>query len=127
MTRDTELFSKYPKIFSQVGGSPRETCMAFGCDCGDGWFQLLDELCAAIQARCDAGAPQLVAEQVKEKFGGLRFYYYGGDEECEKLIDAAESKSEETCESCGEKGELRGGGWIYCACNACEAKRKVKS
>lgn len=127
MTRDKELFSKYPKIFSQVGGSAQETCMFWGCECGDGWFDLLDNLCAAIQARCDtvADCPQLVAEQIKEKFGGLRFYYYGGDEEVERLISEAEDKSEETCERCGQAGTLRGGGWIYCACDKCDPKNKA--
>lgn len=60
--------------------------------------------------------PQVVAEQVKEKFGGLRFYYRGGDEYIEGLVAMAESMSYVTCEVCGSPGKRNSGGWIRTLC-----------
>lgn len=61
--------------------------------------------------------PEVVATQVKEKYAGLRFYYDGGDEYIQGLVDMAESMSLRTCEACGKPGKQRGTGWIYTACD----------
>ena len=39
--------------------------------------------------------------QIKEKFGGLRFYYNGGDNEIDGMVRLAESLSYKICEYCG--------------------------
>jgi hypothetical protein len=44
---------------------------------------------------------QVVAKQIKEKFGTLRFYYDGGDEFIRGLDSMAASMSSVTCEVCG--------------------------
>jgi hypothetical protein len=59
---------------------------------------------------------QVVAVQVKEKFGTLRFYYSGGDEFVAGLVAMAESMSGVTCERCGTPGRLHGRGWIKTLC-----------
>jgi hypothetical protein len=63
--------------------------------------------------------------QIKEKFGGLRFYYDGGDEYISGLVSMAESWAGNTCETCGEKGERRSGGWIRTLCDKHEALYQV--
>jgi hypothetical protein len=50
---------------------------------------------------------QVVAKQVKEKFGTLRFYYNGGDEYIYGLISMADSMSSVICEVCGSPGKSR--------------------
>jgi hypothetical protein len=65
----------------------------------------------------DPEIPQVVATQVKEKFGTLRFYYEGGDDYIQGLVDMAESMSAVTCEECGVPGKQRGGGWILTSCD----------
>ena len=50
---DKYLCEKYPKIFSERHGNMQETCMCWGLECGDGWFFLIDALCASIQHRVD--------------------------------------------------------------------------
>jgi hypothetical protein len=62
--------------------------------------------------------PQVVATQVKEKFGTLNFYYAGGDQYISGLVDMAENMSAVTCETCGNPGELRRGGWLRTLCDA---------
>jgi pyruvoyl-dependent arginine decarboxylase (PvlArgDC) len=65
-------------------------------------------------------------DQVKEKFGTLRFYYTGGDEHISGMVRMAESMSAVTCESCGNPGEQTRGGWIKTTCKPCEDKRAAE-
>jgi hypothetical protein len=69
----------------------------------------------------------VVADQVKEKFGGLRFYYHGGDDEVSGMVRMAESWAAKTCETCGERGELRHGGWIRTLCDKHEAEYQERN
>jgi hypothetical protein len=50
---------------------------------------------------------QVVAKQIKEKFGTLRFYYSGGDEYIRGLVSMADSMSSVICEACGIPGKSR--------------------
>lgn len=59
---------------------------------------------------------QVVALQVKEKFGGLRFYYSGGDDYIRGVVSMAEEMSYRTCEECGAPGTTDKGGWIRTLC-----------
>jgi hypothetical protein len=119
---DELLCSRYPKIFADRHKDMTQTAMCWGFDCGDGWFDVIDELCNKIQKHIDWNntykeyIPQVVVSQVKEKFGTLRFYYSGGDEYISGLVDMAAWVSSITCEQCGERGELRGVEWFYTAC-----------
>jgi hypothetical protein len=60
--------------------------------------------------------PQVVASQVKEKYGTLRFYYSGGDDVVNGMVRMADSMSGVTCEECGNPGKSYGGGWITTLC-----------
>jgi cell division ATPase FtsA len=60
--------------------------------------------------------PQVTLDQVKEKFGTLRFYYTGGDDYISGLVSMAESMSGVLCETCGKPGTSTRGGWIKTAC-----------
>lgn len=55
-------------------------------------------------------------QQVKEKWGGLRFYC-PGPERIDHLIDLAERAADHTCERCGEFGKLREGGYWKTLCD----------
>lgn len=130
--QDKYLCKKYPKIFKDRDGSIVETCMAWGFECGDGWFDLIDTLCQQIQRYIDWKSRdfseeekqefQVVAAQVKEKFGSLRFYYYGGDDTIHGMVSMAEAISGRTCELCGNLGQLRSKRWQQTLCSSCEVK-----
>lgn len=66
---------------------------------------------------------QVVVSQVKEKFGGLRFYYDGGDDKIRGMVGMAESLSAITCEECGAPGDQRHDGWIRTLCDEHAANR----
>ena len=62
--------------------------------------------------------------QVKEKFGGLRFYVGASTPEMEKRIDQAEEESFQTCENCGEPGKGSNVGyWYLTLCETCHTAR----
>lgn len=120
-----KLEQKYPKMFSQPYG---------GVAIGEGWFPIIESLCQNIQAYVDwkqeqqtkynrgEGCVQPVVAQIKEKFGGLRFYYDGGDSEVSGMVRMAEAWADHTCERCGSPATRRGGGWVRTLCDQHEAE-----
>ncbi len=124
---DEMLCKKYPKIFADRNKPMTETCMCWGFEHGNGWYNIIDQLCGNIQSHIDwkekqgHNVPQVVAEQVKEKFGTLRFYYRGGDDIIDGMVRMAESISSVTCEVCGNAGKSNTSGWIK---TLCEEHRK---
>jgi hypothetical protein len=68
----------------------------------------------------------VIVEQIKEKFGGLRFYYQGGDEYIGGLVSMAESWAGIACEDCGGIGKRRGGGWVRTLCDKHEAEHNAR-
>ena len=202
------LYDTYPEIFQDKDKSAQETCMCWGFECGDGWFQIIDTLCSAIQSHVDNPAwkpkdnivtqqlkrlhnrfiwnklihptlswyylrdvprtyndkdpnyatyeskwraynkrqdtlslkiayhkppkdpdRQVIAAQVKEKYGGLCFYYSGGDDYIRGLVVMAQRMSYNTCELCGATHNVKqySGGWIVTRCKSCKenADKKV--
>jgi len=64
--------------------------------------------------------PQIVASQVKEKYGGLRFYVEGASHRQYAVISFAESLSYHICEKCGStKNVGQTQGWITTLCEDC--------
>ena len=115
---DKKLCDKYPEIFANRHGDMRTTAMCWGFECGDGWYHLIDQLCGCLQSYTSGNRKaQVVATQVKEKFGTLRFYYNGGDAITEGMVWLAEHISASTCEVCGSPGVLRGTSWISTRCD----------
>jgi len=72
---ELKLVEKYPIIFQEYGGDIRTTCMGWGISSGDGWFKLIYNLCEDITKIIGDKNIEVIATQIKEKFGGLRFYY----------------------------------------------------
>ncbi len=127
---EEKLFEKYPKIFKQKGLPMNETCMCWGIETGDGWYNIIDTLCSQIQWHIDKNLAnhedseeiQVEATQVKEKFGGLRFYYHGGNRFIDGLVWMAEGMSACTCESCGAPGKRSDTSWVATLCENCRDK-----
>ena len=139
-----KLMKKYPKIFYKgIDSNKTVTCMYLGIECHDGWYDLIDSLCYRISMHCTAqntryivetgkyefvveGDPeymQVVAAQVKEKMGELRFYVDGGDATTQGMIQMAEAMSSRICELCGSPAKTsRDSGWFHTTCTACNLK-----
>ena len=166
---DNALCTKYPKIFRDRRAAMNRTAMCWGFEHGDGWYNIIDQMCANIQnhinwtrkQRAEAlvynralsramqgdfstfnrlpkwqqkqinkvledpepqlkivpdACPQVVASQVKEKYGTLNFYYCGGDDVIDGIVRMAESISVVMCEECGAPAETQGLGWVRTLC-----------
>lgn len=116
---ESYLCTRYPKLLpTEEPGS----LSLFGSECQDGWFALIYAACELIQEHSNhPSSEQVVVSQVKEKFGGLRFYYHGGDDYVEAVVDLVERLSESICELCGAPGLIRErNGWLSARCEAHE-------
>jgi methanogenic corrinoid protein MtbC1 len=182
---DEYLCKVYPKMMVNRNKGMQETCMCWGFECGDGWFNILNQLMGDIQshidwrfqqiesakkynemaAQCKSGnfdlfeqdmssvidqeykekrlqeivngdfrtipkeIAQVTLDQVKEKFGTLRFYYTGGDDVIDGMVRMAESMSGVMCEGCGSpattEGPEDGFGWIRTECKTCAEAREL--
>jgi len=93
---------------------------------GDGWYKLIYELVHEIRINdLKKGDWITKATQVKEKFGGLRFYVTGTSDKNWALIRNAEQKSYAVCEETGSEVEVGtwNNGWVRTMCRK-EALRK---
>lgn len=115
------LYETYPNLYRQHNLPIDQTCMCWGFECGDGWFGIINDLSKKIVEI----APDVEAVQVKEKFGGLRFYINGGTDEVYALINKAEDLSYKTCEYCGSTENVtQTRGWIVSLCPLCKLEQE---
>lgn len=114
---------------------PRLTFAMFGIECHAGWARLygpLIELCNKID---------VTVNQVKEKYGTLRFYTGGSPDWLFDIIDCVEADSQNICEDCGiRNGGYRdrdyehpvtvdtkaNWGWVRTQCEKCRAELVAK-
>ena len=104
----------------------------FGIECGEGWYDLLDQLCTDIEGELkrthnDKEEYPFQINQIKEKYGGLRFYVSSANDKIYDMISAAEKKSYTICEECGEPGKeyiIRG--WVMTLCKESAKKKFVQ-
>ncbi len=134
---DQKLCEEFPNLYQDRYTNPQTSCMAFGFP-GDGWFNLLYDLSVKLEElilQYPEDLPEgttgsirsdFKASQVKEKFGGLRYYMSHSTAEMEALIDEAEAIAAVTCERCGAEGKARSGGWIQTLCDTCYSERHKK-
>ena len=140
-----KIILKYPKIFEHYEGNPGDVNW-YGVS--KGWLPIIDILCEAIQNYCDSTRSienpdydptkeydredttthryfqvkrkQVTCLQMKEKFGGLRFYTNGEDEFVAGMIRMAAYMCDNTCEGCGTTEDLGvTRGWISVRCKSC--------
>jgi hypothetical protein len=176
---EQELIKKYPKLFRDSSLPPTQTLICFGCDCGDGWYKILDHLFGYLTDLMERKLvvdytkeykdqhrdkkdfyekycsykflpPQIILDQVKEKWGCLRVYnhtdfedipeevwavldlkefYKKMDEYSDRIdhaIEYAEYQSSRTCEITGKEGKLYTKGWYRVLCDEEAIKKGYK-
>ena len=122
-----DIINKYPKIFEPYNGNPNGINWH---GVPEGWLPIIDKLCGSIQNYIDHHVSytkdgqytpaQVRCSQMKEKFGGLRFYTDGHDEVIEGMIKMAEHLCDNTCQDCGSEEDLgMTTGWISVLCRNC--------
>lgn len=153
---EIKLYNIDPIFFEEAiaceNGTMNETntCMAFGCECHDGWFEPLQKFVKKVKIinnELKKYNTKIVCEQLKEKWGALTVYY------CIKNIDLSLNDKVElpppelldmmkdayhkaiddcwnTCEICGADGGYDGRnlvttstGWVSRICKKCAKER----
>ena len=125
--RTKVLFDTFPDLYRGKDESLQYNLMPFGFECGDGWFELVWKLSDQLTRLAKYEGYPVKAFQVKEKFGGLRFYTDGATDIMDACIGQAESRSECTCEYCGCWTTNKTKGWITTVCTVCLDKLPVDS
>lgn len=95
----------------------------YWCSCDNGWLGLIKQL---IEDCIKAGWNKQ-STQIKEKYGGLRFYINGATDEVWNLISKAEEESYHICEICGSTQQVGSTqeGWVYTRCKKCAEKEEL--
>lgn len=151
VTKVTELLVKYPELFEDEdfyiscgdGWASLLNALLHVINCSLGRYREVQKIKARIEQRGDeipAWIEKYFKEnkhdpyghfsivQIKEKFGGLRFYVGFGEMSGELMakvngaIQLAESLSYSICEKCGAPGETRSTGYyIRTLCDKCKS------
>ena len=132
-----KLKEKYPEMYADVPA---------GISVGEGWYEIVEWLSDTIYQEVKWNndtrerllkdnkygnkIPELMEYpkviQVKEKFGGLRFYADNTSKYARGAITMAEIWAGRTCETCGERGKRRSGGWMRTLCDKHEVERQQR-
>jgi predicted nucleic acid-binding Zn ribbon protein len=137
--KETTLVKTFPHLFRDRNAPMIQTAMCWGIDTNDGWFSIIYEACSKIEPIVKKMIDDALKSkdheeldfipafsQIKEKYGRLCLYLTTGTDEIYDIVDEAEKKSAKTCEQCGNKGKLRGTGWVFTMCNKCWKEYKEK-
>jgi hypothetical protein len=125
--KQQEIFDACPLLFKDRQNS--RYAIQFGLECGNGWFTTIKIACELLEEQI-AKMPEdeqhkYHADQIKEKFGGLRIYLSSQTDKMSMIIRGAEDICNHTCEICGNRSsaETRNiEGWYRTLCDDCERK-----
>jgi hypothetical protein len=127
-----EFKKKFYKRFDHLMPNRKDmmkSLMLFGICCDRGWHNIIWNLTDCIdnyRKNNPTHIPNFEIEQIKEKFGTLR-YYCNEDELVQGMVWFAEYLSSITCERCGKEGNLdRSQSWVLTLCEKCKKKRANK-
>lgn len=136
---DKLMCTEFPEIFQDRRKPMSQTCMCWGFSVGPGWYPLLYKICSQLQAIYRLTGIVVIADQVKEKFSGLRFYHHMDSPNLkidkkeieiwisviDDLFNKAEEDSYHICAACGKymrHKQIQIGGWVHDQCKTCLEK-----
>lgn len=122
--KQEELEKRFPDLFGNVHKSPKASAMCFGIETGDGWFNLIEEVCEKLDTVAKVEDIQVHFMQIKEKYGGLVIYVNNYVDAVDSILSDAEDRSYHVCELCGdtETAKVRGTRWVQTLCDRCVNK-----
>ena len=98
---DKYLVKKYEPLYRDRYGDMRSTAMCWGFECGDGWFDIINNLSHFLCGGWLRAKENY--DQIKDR-EGLKKFEWGGDQEwnvivTREMIDAAKHKMDEAYEN----------------------------
>lgn len=122
MTKE-ELQARFPYMFEGPN---------IGLDLCDGWLPILTVACEKVDAILGPDKAGFFFHQIKEKYGGARFYFGGSATMTEEIwkaiqavLDNAETATETACMRCGAPAQIElYGTWYACLCQVHAEERR---
>lgn len=108
-----EIVKDYDYSYTLLDEMPGGWRIAFG-------EQMCEEIQRALNQRPQVFADTFRITQIKEKFGGLRFYTNWTTPEINEVINKYENISYSTCICCGAPAKWITKGWISPFCDKCK-------
>lgn len=119
----TKLAKEYPWLLNTIFTNNKIPLKHFYLGIGDGWYPLLVYICKVIaeeikkHPEMDTEDYPFIVTDIKEKWGGLRFYISHGSDVIYDAICVAEKQSVKKCEVCGASGTTKSHrGWYLTRC-----------
>ncbi len=97
---EAEILAAFPEFLSEDGDTPEDCSF----DCGDGWYQLIYDLCSKLATL--GPETRVRISSAKETLGALRISAQTESEEARTLINDCEKQAGHTCETCGDQGRM---------------------
>jgi hypothetical protein len=129
---EQKLINEFPVELGIINGQfppLTHSLMSFGCECRDGWFDIIYNCLKGIKEFNNTFLKnpddyKIAVMQIKEKYGTLRIYTNYSYDEIDKLIEDATKLSAKTCEVCSsiENVYPTKSGWIQTLCEKCHNK-----
>lgn len=126
------LIAKYPFLAIRTGRRHRRIYLGSTWldDMPDGWrkafgLQMCEELREALVK--DKALRGYGLDEVKSKYGTLRWYDYGGTEKTDFIVQKYELLSMCYCELCGEPARFLTHGWVSYVCKDCASRCTLSS
>ncbi len=105
MDKDKEwrLYTACQQAWRNLYVEPSQSNLAFGVQCGTGWFDILLEISVILNIDLrNHPEPDFRIEEVKEKWGELRIKHFGSrNDSIHMVIDSYCEMSRRVCEECG--------------------------
>ena len=109
-----DFFAKLSAVCPTIMGAGALTCWS---DCPAGWENLVTDISRRLEIHARQHNQALTVDQIKSKFGQLRYYVSASDPIADQMIEEAEQKSITICEECGAPGvRNRSRKWIMTVC-----------
>ena len=135
-----KLLVDFPWIFRNIDTNNNYLEMCWSFSVGDGWYDIIRNICEELTAIHKETGVQFIATQVKEKFGTLRFYTMDDNvllpykdstkmnavSRGHHIISEGENRSNTICEWCGNDGNAQSSLWIKTLCDPCQKIRLKK-
>ena len=120
--KEKRIVEKFPKLFIEYHRK-EEPIGHWGFECADGWYNLIYIICRYIEDYLEShkDIEPVSVVQIKNKFGGLRFYIEGGDNHLREIVWNLSSLAPYICENCGNVEDIRQTkhGYIQNLCKNC--------
>lgn len=121
---DELLLHDFPELYERMNMTVQESCLGFGTEINKGWYEIIYYYSEKIHDYMKEKNLNTRVEQVKQKFGELRWYIDNTDDFIDKLVNKAENECEKICEVCGSREEVKNTRYIT-ICNKCKKENGI--